>query len=155
MAPKTRALGVLVGTPHEVLEYTPGQDHFGEHSARELGLDPRTVFKTLVIEGPARELAVCCVPVAARLSLKNAAAALGWKRAALAEPSRARHATGYVIGGISPLGTLKPLPTLLDASATALTALTVSAGRRGLSARLSPAALAELTGAQFADISSG
>ena len=154
MALKTRALEALEGTPHEILEYSPSQDHFGEHSARELGLDPHEVFKTLLIEGPDRAMAVCCVPVAARLSLKHAARAMGWKRAEMADPARAQRTTGYVLGGISPLGTLTKLPTLIDASAADLETLTVSAGQRGLSAQLSPADLARLTDAQFADISS-
>lgn len=153
MAEKTRALTTLKNTPHEVLTYTPSQDHFGEHSAQELGLDPTAVLKTLVISHD-RDLAICCVPVAGHLSLKAAAKALGWKRAEMADPAKAQRATGYVVGGISPLGTLQKLPTLIDASVTHLPAITVSAGQRGLSARLAPGDLAALTNAQFADISS-
>ncbi|WP_342319178.1 aminoacyl-tRNA deacylase [Corynebacterium mayonis] len=155
MAAKTRALDVLAGTDHEVLTYSPSQDHFGQHSVDELGLDASAVFKTLVVEGPGGVLAICCVPVASQLSLKKAAKALGWKRAEMAQPARAERATGYIVGGISPLGTITSLPTLIDASATALPTITVSAGRRGLSVRLAPGVLAELSGAQFAEISSG
>ena len=154
MARRTRALEALADTPHEVFEYAPGSDHFGEHSARELGIDPAAVLKTLVVSGPDRQLALCCVPVAGHLSLKHAARALGWKRAEMAEPARAQRATGYVVGGISPLGTMTRLPTLLDATVAHLDTVTVSAGQRGLSVRLAPADLAALAGAQFADISS-
>ena len=152
MAAKTRALAALSDTPHEVLEYASGQDNFGAHAAEELGIDPRVVMKTLVIHH-GRDLAVCCVPVAGHLSLKAAAKALGWKRAEMADPAKAQRATGYVVGGISPLGTMHKLPTLIDASVADLPAVTVSAGQRGLSARLAPRDLAELTGAEFAPIS--
>lgn len=152
MAEKTRALTALHGTDHEVVTYAPSQDHFGAHAAEELDLDPAAVLKTLVIAHE-RDLAICCVPVDGHLSLKAAAKALGWKRAEMAEPARAQRATGYVVGGISPLGTLHALPTLIDASVADLPTVTVSAGQRGLSARLSPRDLAELTGAQFAAIS--
>ena len=152
MAEKTRALTALHGTDHEVVTYAPSQDHFGAHAAEELDLDPAAVLKTLVIAHE-RDLAICCVPVDGHLSLKAAAKALGWKRAEMAEPARAQRATGYVVGGISPLGTLHTLPTLIDASVADLPTVTVSAGQRGLSARLSPQDLAELTGAQFAAIS--
>ena len=152
MAEKTRALTALHPTDHEVLTYAPSQDHFGTHAAEELDLDPAAVLKTLVIAHE-RDLAICCVPVDGHLSLKAAAKALGWKRAEMAEPAKAQRATGYVVGGISPLGTLHTLPTLIDASVADLPTVTVSAGQRGLSARLSPQDLAELTGAQFAAIS--
>ena len=152
MAEKTRALTALHGTDHEVLTYAPSQDHFGAHAAEELDLDPAAVLKTLVIAHE-RDLAICCVPVDGHLSLKAAAKALGWKRAEMAEPAKAQRATGYVVGGISPLGTLHTLPTLIDASVADLPTVTVSAGQRGLSAQLSPRDLAELTGAQFAAIS--
>ena len=152
MAEKTRALTALHATDHEVLTYAPGQDHFGTHAAEELDLDPAAVLKTLVVAHE-RDLAICCVPVDGHLSLKAAAKALGWKRAEMAEPAKAQRATGYVVGGISPLGTLHTLPTLIDASVADLPTVTVSAGQRGLSARLSPRDLAELTGAQFAAIS--
>ncbi|WKD57047.1 Cys-tRNA(Pro)/Cys-tRNA(Cys) deacylase YbaK [Corynebacterium capitovis DSM 44611] len=155
MARRTRALEALADTPHEVLTYTPSQDHFGEHSTHELQISPHEVLKTLVVAGPGTELALCCVPVATRLSLKHAAQALGWKRAEMSDPARAQRATGYVVGGISPLGTATQLRTLLDASIADLDTVTVSAGQRGLSVQLAPGDLAALTGAQFADISSG
>ena len=152
MAAKTRALEALTDTPHEVLTYSPSQDHFGEHAAIELELDPTAMLKTLVVAHE-RDLAICCVPVAGHLSLKAAAKALGWKRAEMADPAKAQRATGYVVGGISPLGTLQTLPTLIDDSVATLPAITVSAGQRGLSVQLSPSDLARLTGATFAPIS--
>lgn len=152
MAEKTHALTALQGTEHTVLHYSPSQDHFGAHAAEELQLDPASVLKTLVITHE-RELAICCVPVDGHLSLKAAAKALGWKRAEMAEPAKAQRATGYVVGGISPLGTKQKLKTLIDASVADLPAVNVSAGQRGLSAQLHPHDLAALTGAEFAPIS--
>ena len=152
MAEKTHALTALKGTEHTVLHYSPSQDHFGAHAAEELQLDPTSVLKTLVITHE-RELAICCVPVDGHLSLKAAAKALGWKRAEMADPAKAQRATGYVVGGISPLGTKQKLKTLIDASVADLPTINVSAGQRGLSAQLHPRDLAELTGATFAPIS--
>lgn len=99
-----------------------------------------------------RDMAICCVPVAGHLSLKAAAKALGWKRAEMTDPAQAQRATGYVVGGISPLGTTKRMPTLIDDSVADLETITVSAGQRGLSIALSPTDLAELTNAKFAPI---
>lgn len=155
MAARTRALAAVAEVPHRVLEYTPGQDHFGEHAAHELGTDPRATLKTLVVANAAnpREMALCCVPVAGHLSLKHAAKALGWKQAQMADPAKAQRATGYIVGGISPLGTLTELALLIDASVQPFPTITVSAGQRGLSVELAPADLATLGGGRFADIS--
>lgn len=152
MAAKTRALSAVNDVRHEVLTYEPSQDNFGQHAAIELGLNEDGVLKTLVVAHE-RELAVCCVPVSGHLSLKHAAKALGWKRAEMAEPAKAQRATGYVVGGISPLGMLQKLQVLIDASLRDLPTITVSAGQRGLSVQLAPVDLAELTGGEFADIS--
>mgnify|MGYP002711947572 FL=1 len=151
MAAKTRAIAALSNTPHKVLEYASGQDNFGAHAAEELGIDPRVVMKTLVIHHD-RDLAVCCVPVAGHLSLKAAAKALGWKRAEMTDPSEAQRATGYVVGGISPLGTTRRMPTLIDDSVAAEPTIHVSGGQRGVSIAIAPKDLAELTGAKFAPI---
>lgn len=156
MAARTRALDAVKDTPHEVLEYASAQDHFGEHAAQELGTDPHATLKTLVIANSAnaREMALCCVPVAGHLSLKAAAKALGWKHATLADPAKAQRTTGYIVGGISPLGTLTKLPLLIDASVNAIDQITVSAGQRGLSIAIAPDDLARLGRGHFADISS-
>jgi Cys-tRNA(Pro)/Cys-tRNA(Cys) deacylase len=115
---------------------------FGEEAAAKLGVDPARVFKTLVVDRDG-ELTVAIVPVAAQLDLR----ALG-KRAALAGRAAAERATGYVLGGISPLGQRKRLPAVLDESALAFETIFVSGGRRGLELELAPADLAVLTGAR-------
>ncbi len=124
---------------------------YGLDAAAALGLDPGRVFKTLVaaVDGV---LVAAIVPVAGELDLKALATAMGARKAALAAPAEAERATGYVIGGISPLGTRRRLPTVLDASAEALATIHVSGGRRGLQLELSPADLARLTGARVARI---
>jgi Cys-tRNA(Pro)/Cys-tRNA(Cys) deacylase len=119
-----------------------GAEPYGPEAAAKLGVDPARVFKTLVVSLDGA-LAVACLPVGAQLDLK----ALG-KRAALAPAARAEAATGYVAGGISPLGQRRALPTHLDASALAHATVFVSAGRRGLELELDPRDLVRLTGAE-------
>lgn len=128
-----------------------GGQAYGPEAAEELGLEPARVFKTLVAEVDGA-LVVGVVPVSATLDLKALAAAVGGKRARMADVAAAERATGYVAGGISPLGQRKRLPTVLDASAQELPTLYCSAGRRGLEVELAPADLARLTGATFAPI---
>ena len=143
---------------HRVLSYThdPSAPAYGEEAAVALGLDPRHVFKTLVVSvdgpRPGATLAVALVPVTGQLDLKAAADALGGKRAALADATLAERSTGYVVGGISPLGQRKRLPTLIDASALAFAEVFVSAGRRGLELALAPADLIRLTEGTTASI---
>lgn len=124
---------------------------FGDEAAAALGVDPARIFKTLIaaVEG---KLACAVVPVAARLDLKAFAAALGGKRAELADPAAAARATGYVVGGISPLGQRSRLPVVVDASAETFDTVYVSAGRRGLQVELAPADLVRTTGARLAAI---
>ncbi len=124
---------------------------YGEEAAAALGTSPDRVFKTLVAEVDGA-LTVAVVPVSASLDLKALAAAVGGKRAAMADPAAAERATGYVRGGISPLGQRKALPTVLDASALAFGTVFVSAGRRGLELEVAPAALAELASAATAEL---
>ena len=116
------------------------------------GSSLRRVFKTLVAEVDGA-LTVAIVPVAAKLDLKALAAAVGGKRAKMAEVAAAERATGYVAGGISPLGQRKRLPTVLDASAETFDTMFCSAGRRGLEIELAPADLVRLTGAKVAPVS--
>ncbi|MFV2121905.1 Cys-tRNA(Pro) deacylase, partial [Streptomyces sp. Act-28] len=123
----------------------------GAEAAEALGVSPDRVFKTLVADVDGA-LTVAVVPVAGRLDLKALAAAVGGKRAVMADPAAAERTTGYVRGGISPLGQRKRLPTVLDASASRHETICVSAGRRGLEVELAPAHLAELTGAVLAPV---
>jgi Cys-tRNA(Pro)/Cys-tRNA(Cys) deacylase len=123
----------------------------GEAAVAALGADPRQVFKTLVarVDGT---LTVAVVPVSGTLDLKALAAAAGGRKAAMADPADAERTTGYVVGGISPLGQRKALPTVVDSSALHFPTVLVSAGRRGLQVELAPADLVRLTRARTAPI---
>lgn len=149
----TRAVQTLIDAalPHALQRFQASREHFGEHAAAELGVDPDLILKTLVISTD-QGLAVCCVPVSAQLNLKKAAAALDARKAGMADPRQAERATGYVTGGISPLGQKTPLPTLIDATVEHAAQIYVSGGRRGLDIRLSPTHLAQLCGARFTDL---
>jgi Cys-tRNA(Pro)/Cys-tRNA(Cys) deacylase len=160
----TPALAALVAAQvvHVVHEYEAGataagrdrerRPHYGAQTAAALGIDPARLFKTLVASVDGR-LAVGIVPVSGELDLKALAAALGARRAVMAEPAEAERATGYVVGGISPLGQRRALPAVLDASATDHATILVSAGRRGLQVELAPGDLARLANAIVAPIS--
>jgi Cys-tRNA(Pro)/Cys-tRNA(Cys) deacylase len=134
--------------------HDPAVASYGEEAARALGADPGRVLKTLVAEVDGA-LTVAVVPVAASLGLKALAAAVGGKRATMADPADAERATGYVRGGISPLGQRRRLPTVVDASAARHVTVFVSAGRRGLEIELAPGDLVALTGARVAPIARG
>ena len=137
---------------HRVHTYTHrGGQAYGPEAADQLGLEPARVFKTLVAEVDGT-LTVGIVPVSATLDLKALAAAVGGKRARMADIAAAERATGYVAGGISPLGQRKRLRTVIDSSAQDLATMFCSGGRRGLEVELAPADLARLTGAVFAPI---
>ena len=116
-----------------------------------LGLDPRTVFKTLVADVDGR-LTVAIVPVGKQLDLKALAQALGGKRAEMADPAVAERKTGYVVGGISPVGQKTALPTVLDESAILCETILVSGGRRGLDLELAPDDLLAVTAGRYAPI---
>ena len=137
-----------------VLEYEhdPGAESYGLEAAAALGVAPAAVFKTLVAAVDGAKLVVAIVPVDARLNFKAFAAAAGGKRADMANPADAERATGYVVGGISPLGQRRRLPTVLDRSALDHPTIYVSAGRRGLELALAPGDLARLTGAIVAAV---
>ncbi len=132
-------------------EHDPAAASYGLEAAEVLGLDPARVFKTLLTSVDGR-LVVGIVPVSGQLDLKAVAAAVGGKKATMADPAAAERATGYVVGGISPLGQKRAHPTVLDASAMALDVVYVSGGRRGLDLGLSPADLVRVTGATVAPI---
>ncbi|MFF1721647.1 Cys-tRNA(Pro) deacylase [Streptomyces sviceus] len=132
-------------------DHDPAHPSYGEEAAEAMGVSPERVFKTLVADVDGA-LTVAVVPVAGSLDLKALATAAGGKRAAMADPTLAERTTGYVRGGISPLGQRKKLPTVLDASAAAHDTICVSAGRRGLEVELAPKDLADLTNAVLAPI---
>ncbi|MDP9800221.1 Cys-tRNA(Pro)/Cys-tRNA(Cys) deacylase [Arcanobacterium wilhelmae] len=152
----TPAIDVLVKskTPHKVYEYEHSRemsDGYALDTANILGVDAKTVFKTLLTLVDGKPV-VAVVPADHRLNLKNLAKAAGGKRAQMMEPAAAERLTGYVTGGISPLGQHKRLPTVIDAGAQELPAMLVSGGKRSISVSLAPADLAALTRATFAAI---
>jgi Cys-tRNA(Pro)/Cys-tRNA(Cys) deacylase len=153
--PATPATALLVRqkVAHHVHTYPhdPRAGSYGAEAATALGIDPARCFKTLVVEVDGA-LAVAVAPVSGALDLKATAAALGGKRAVMADPDLAERTTGYVRGGISPLGQRKRLPTVIDASATAYDTMFVSGGRRGLEVELAPAELIRLTDAVVAPV---
>jgi Cys-tRNA(Pro)/Cys-tRNA(Cys) deacylase len=132
-------------------EHAPDAQSYGLEAAEVLGLDPAQVFKTLLTTVDGR-LVVGIVPVSGQLDLKAVAAAVGGKRASMADPAVAERATGYVVGGISPVGQKRPHPTVVDESALGLPTVYVSGGRRGLDLGLSPQDLVRVTGAVVAVI---
>jgi Cys-tRNA(Pro)/Cys-tRNA(Cys) deacylase len=148
---------------HTVHAYTPAERHararderpdYGLEAAAALGVAADRVFKTLIATVDGR-LAAAVVPAAFRLDLKAFASALGGKRAELADPLAAQRASGSVIGGISPLGMRRPMPTVLDDAAMGHETVFVSAGRRGLQLELAPADLVRLADARIAPIARG
>lgn len=132
-------------------DHDPRARSFGLEAARELGLPASQVFKTLVADVDARPV-VAIVPVDATCDLKALAAAAGGRRARLAEPTVAERLTGYVVGGISPIGQKRRLPTFLDASARPMPVVYVSGGQRGLDIGLAPGDLLAATSGAFAEI---
>jgi Cys-tRNA(Pro)/Cys-tRNA(Cys) deacylase len=132
-------------------EHDPRSESYGLEAANALGIAPERVFKTLLADVDGR-LVVGIVPVVAQLDLKALAAAVGGKRAKMAEVAAAERVTGYVAGGISPFGQRKRLPTVLDASAKTFDTMHCSAGRRGLEVELAPADLVRLLDAKVAAI---
>ena len=137
-------------TVHEY-DHDPAAASFGMEAAEKIGVDPDRVFKTLVARA-GNELVVAIVPVNRKPDLKLLAKAAGAKKAAMAEVRDVVRATGYVVGGVSPLGQKKRLRTVIDVSAEPMATLFVSAGRRGLDMELAPADLARLTNATFAPL---
>lgn len=157
----TPAIAALIAAdvPHEVLSYhhDARAESFGDEAVVALagrhGVVAEQIFKTLIVNGPSG-LAVAVLPVPCKLSLKAAAAALGWSKAAMADRAAAERSTGYVLGGISPLGQRRRLPTVLDSSALQFDRMLCSAGKRGSDVALDPRDLVRLTGAVIADIRS-
>lgn len=139
------------GISHTIHEYEhhPGSTEYGNEAAEKLRVDPARIFKTLVVSVDGKSLAVGVVPVTRMLSMKLIAKAAGGKKAAMADPQEVQRRTGYVLGGVSPLGQKNRLKTFIDASSEAFDTIYVSAGRRGLEIELSPEDLARLTGGQL------
>ncbi|WP_427017268.1 Cys-tRNA(Pro) deacylase [Pseudarthrobacter sp. P1] len=150
--PATAAL-LAAGVPFTAHPYThdPAVSNYGLEAAKVLGIDPRQVFKTLMAEVNGT-LVVAVVPVSGTLDLKALAGSLGHKKAAMADPAAAARRTGYVLGGISPLGQRQGSPTVVDASALGFETIFVSGGRRGLDLELAPADLLRLTNGSTAAI---
>ncbi|KUH93840.1 aminoacyl-tRNA deacylase [Mycobacterium sp. IS-3022] len=155
----TPAIAALIAAevPHEVLQYHHDRrtESFGDEAVDALagaqGIEAAQVFKTLVLALP-EGLGVAVLPVPAKLSLKAAAAAFGVSKVTMAERAAAERSTGYVVGGISPLGQRKPLPTVVDASALGWDRVLCSAGKRGWDVAVPPQDLIRLTDAVTADI---
>ncbi len=148
-AEATPALAAVLraGVEHQVHRYVhdPRATSYGGEAAEALGVEPDRIFKTLLADVDG-ELCVAAVPVTLQLDLKALASTLGGKRAAMADPARAERATGYVVGGISPLGQKRAHRTVVDETAELWDTVHVSGGRRGLEIELSPADLLRLTG---------
>ncbi|WP_060512708.1 Cys-tRNA(Pro) deacylase [Pseudomonas sp. NBRC 111124] len=133
-------------------EHDPKSASYGLEAAEKLGLEPQQVFKTLLASSEKGELLVAVVPVVGTLDLKALAHAAGVKKCEMADPAAAQRATGYLVGGISPLGQKKRLRTFIDDSAQNFATIHVSAGRRGLEVELAAVVLAEHTQGKFAAI---
>jgi Cys-tRNA(Pro)/Cys-tRNA(Cys) deacylase len=153
LTPATKAAD-HAGIPYVIKHYQhdPNTEAWGMEAADKLGVDPRRVFKTLVVSLDRKELIVGMVPVNAMLSLKALARAAGGKKCTMADYQTVERSTGYVLGGVSALGQKKPLRTFIDVSAESLATLFISAGRRGLEIELTPDALKVVTGGAFAPL---
>lgn len=153
MTPATKQLD-RVGVSYRLHRYQhdPQAESYGSEAADKLGLDHGQVFKTLLAASETGELLVAVVPVNGMLNLKALAQAAGVKKIAMADPAAAQRSTGYLVGGISPLGQKKRLRTFIDASANLWAQVFVSGGRRGLEIELAPADLARQTQGSFVDI---
>ena len=140
--------------PFEVLSYEhdAGNSQYGLEAVEKLNLDSAQVYKTLVLETHERQLIVAVTPVSQQVNLKQLAKLCGAKKVAMAAPQKVQASTGYILGGVRPLGQKKRLATFIHSSASLFDTIYVSAGKRGLEIALSPTNLAALTSAKFGDL---
>ncbi len=153
MTPATRALDDA-NIPYRVMSYVheAGEEAYGREAARKLGLDPASVFKTLIVIGADKTLRVGLVPALLHLDLKKLAIEFGIKHLEMAQAAQAERSSGYRLGAISPIAQKKPLPTVIDASARNFDEIAISGGRRGMDIVLAPDDLATVLQARFAPI---